>query len=225
MKRLHKIDFASTIYPERLRQIACPPKALYALGNLELLSRDASVSVVGSRAASPNGLKIAIMVTEHLVANGAVIVSGLALGIDTAVHSGCLNAGGKTIAVLAHGLDMVWPPKNTDLAQDILANDGLLVSEYDPQVRPQRHFFNQRNRIQVGLSKVSLVVEAGLASGTASHAKLCVDAGHPLFVILPKKGRDLGLNSQGPRVMVVALGARPVRGASDYASLVAAVLR
>jgi DNA processing protein len=213
------IDIASAQYPERLRKIKHAPRILYARGNLSLLETDAAMSVVGTRDATTNGLIITDRITRFLVSKGAVIVSGLALGIDCQAHTSCLEAGGKTIAVLAHGLDSVSPSQNRQLAQNILNSGGLLVSEHPDGVTPQRPYFVQRNRIQVGLSKASVVVEALVKSGTTTHAQFCVQAQHPLFAVLPDTNNSLGLHFQGPKMMVDSMGAIAISTKEDYIKL------
>jgi DNA processing protein len=215
-----KIDIRSELYPQRLRAIKNAPGTIYARGNLELLNQDKSVSVVGTRDASANGLIITDRLTRFLVNNHTVIVSGLALGIDQEAHQSCLNAGGKTIAVLAHGLDSIYPSQNRHLAFNILSASGLLISEQPDGVSPQKHFFVLRNRIQVGLSKASVVVEASVSSGTTSHAKFCVEEKHPLFAVLPDPSNTLGLQYQGPRMMVEKMAAIPLVNKDDYSKII-----
>ena len=216
MYKTQAIDIQSEFFPARLKTIKNPPKILYVRGNLDLLYKVHSVSVVGTRDATPNGLKITDRITRFLVEKGSVIVSGLALGIDVQAHISCLETKGATIAVLAHGLDKISPAQNNPIARSILANNGLWVSEHPDGTTPQRSFFVLRNRIQVGLSKYSIVIEADVSSGTTSHAKFCVDAGHQLFAILPEEPNSLGLNSAGPKMMVHSMGATALKNRDDY---------
>ena len=216
---LHKtqtIDFQSEFYPAHLKAIKNPPKILHVRGNLDLLKKTNGVSVVGTRDATVNGLKITDRLTRFLVDKECVIVSGLALGIDVQAHISCLEAKGNTIAVLAHGLDKIYPAQNNSIARSILASNGLWVSEHPDGTAPQKQFFVLRNRIQVGLSRYSIVVEADVSSGTTSHAKFCVEAGHQLFAILPEEPNTLGLNSAGPKMMVDVMGAIALKNRDDY---------
>lgn len=216
----HSIDIQSNDYPARLRKIKNAPTKIFARGNLDLLHKALSISVVGTRDATPNGLIITDRLTRFLVSHEAVIVSGLALGIDAQAHKSCLIAGGKTIAVLAHGLDSISPAQNKKLANDILQSDGLWVSEHPDGVTPQKRFFVMRNRIQVGLSAASVVIEANVSSGTTSHAKFCINEKHPLFAILPELSNSLGLHFNGPQIMVEKMGAIPISTRDDYAKII-----
>jgi len=213
---IETIPLDSTLYPESLRQINNPPATLYARGNLDLLKHTPGVSIVGTRTATPNGLIITERITRYVVDLGAIVVSGLALGIDARAHEACLAAGGKTIAVLAHGLHMAQPQQNATLAQRILDNGGLWVSEHPPGAPVSRNHFAPRNRIQVGLSACSIVVEATVNSGTTTHARFCVQEKHPLYAVIPAPGNPLRLNSAGPRMMVDAMGAIPLCSREDY---------
>ncbi len=214
-----EIPISDPQYPESLRSIINPPQILYAKGNLDLLSYKPGVSIVGTRKASKNGIEIAKRLARFAVEQNQVVVSGLALGIDAAAHEGCLNAGGKTIAVLASGLHIATPKKNEYLAQRILDSGGLWVSEHPEGVNPQPKYFVPRNRIQVGLSTCSIIVESEKSSGTTTHAKFCKQENHPLFAVIPVDGNPLRLVSSGPEMMVRDFGAKPLKSKRDYSSL------
>ena len=220
---IHAIDRNSAIYPASLNKIMNPPPVLYARGNLDLLAHPISVSIVGTRDATPNGLKIANRISKYCVSEGATIVSGLALGIDAEAHSSCLEAGGGTIAVLAHGLHTAEPRKNRALGFKILENGGLWVSEHPEGTSAARHHFVPRNRIQVGLSKCSIIVESNAKSGTTTHAKFCVKEKHELFAVAPEPGNPLELNSSGPEMMIRDMGAIPLQSKADYGKLLIAL--
>jgi DNA processing protein len=217
---IHAIDLESKIYPNHLRHIKNPPSVLYARGNLDLLRMQPGVAIVGTRNATSNGLKITQRITKFCVANSAVIVSGLALGIDAQAHRSCVNAGGKTIAVLAHGLHMAQPRANLELAFQILESDGLWVSEHPSGTPAARQHFVPRNRIQVGLSRCSIVIESDIKSGTTTHAKFCIEENHKLFAVVPAEGNPLRLNSAGPEMMVKDMGAIPLKSKEDYDLLI-----
>lgn len=174
------------IPPDRLQRLSerlsPPPRSLFGRGNLALLDQPA-VAIVGSRRASDQGLADARWFAAELSAQGLVVVSGLALGIDGAAHRGCLKAGGKTIAVLAHGLDQVYPPHHQGLAQAILDGDGLLLSEY-PAGTPARPFqFLRRNQIIAGLSESVCLIEAAEGSGSLSTAMGALEQGSEVCVV------------------------------------------
>jgi len=213
---IHAIDKTSEAYPACLLEIMAPPQILYARGNLDLLAQPPGVAIVGTRNATKNGLIITSRISKFCVSEGAVVVSGLALGIDAEAHRGCLEAGGKTIAVLAHGLHTAEPKRNLQLGHQILESGGLWVSEHPEGTSASRQHFVPRNRIQVGLSKCSIVVESDIKSGTTTHAKFCVQEKHPLFAVIPQPGNPLGLNCGGPEMLVNDMGATGITTKNDY---------
>jgi DNA processing protein len=168
-----------TCHP-RLWAIPDPPLVLYAKGNLGCLRADAALALVGTRKPSPQGQKAASRLGRRFAEEGFVIVSGLALGCDTAAHEGCLEAHGLTVAVLAHGLDTLYPASNKELAAQILKAGGCLVSEYPLRTRSQRHTFVHRDRIQSGLSVGVVVVETDPAGGSMHTARYCKAQGRLL---------------------------------------------
>ncbi len=175
------ICFGDPEYPTLLANTYKPPMVLYVKGDSGLLGKMA-LAVVGSRAATSYGLKIARDLSAQLAAKGLVVVSGLALGIDTAAHAGTLAVNGETIAVLGCGLDVVYPRSNERLAEQI-ATRGALVSEYPLGTQPDAFRFPARNRIISGLSLGVLVVEAAQRSGSLITARLALDEGREVFAI------------------------------------------
>jgi DNA processing protein len=164
---------ADDLYPHRLLQLLAEqsPPLLFLLGDTSLL-RDAGVAIVGSRAMSEYGRVMAEGLARDLVSAGVCIVSGLARGVDAVAHRAALDAGGATIAVLGNGLDVIYPPDNRRLRNDI-AQRGLLISQYLPGERPKPHHFPERNLVLAAVSEGVVVVEAGAKSGalvTAGHA-------------------------------------------------------
>ncbi len=172
-------------FPYLLTQINECPQNLYVIGNAELLRRN-SVSIVGSRDCTNYGAKIAEKLSYNLAKQNIIIISGLAKGIDTFAHIGCLKAGGKTIAVMAHGLDMIYPTENRELAKNIVLNGGAIVSEYPIGVKPLAENFPKRNRIISGLSQGTVIVEAKEKSGALITANFALEQGKRLFAI-PRK--------------------------------------
>lgn len=168
-------------YPGLLRRIASPPPVLFVRGDPDLLWAP-QLAIVGSRQATAGGLATAADFAGALVERGFVITSGLAVGIDAAAHAGALASGGRTIAVLGTGLDRIYPARHAALAERIAAA-GALVSEFPPRSEPRREHFPRRNRIIAGLSLGTLVVEAGIASGSLSTARLAADMGREVYAI------------------------------------------
>ena len=177
----HLITLADPIYPKRLLEIDQPPPVLYAKGNLQQLGRP-GMAIVGSRHATPQGEKNAEDFAESLARAGFTVVSGLALGIDGAAHRGALKANGATIAVVGTGLDIVYPAKHKSLAH-LIAQHGLLLSEYPLGTPSISYNFPRRNRIISGLSHGCLVVEANIDSGSLITAKLAAEQGREVFAI------------------------------------------
>lgn len=176
------IEYNSEKYPVFLKKIDNPPEKLYAEGNLELLNSKA-ISIIGSRACSISGIKSAKQFAKDLASNGITIVSGMALGIDTAAHTGCLEVGGNTIAVLGSGFSKIFPKENIKLYHEIIKNNGLVISEYPPETPKKSNQFLERNRIVSGLSVGVLVIEAAYRSGTSVTASLAKKQGKEIFCI------------------------------------------
>jgi len=168
-------------YPPLLRAIHDPPPLLYVRGDPACLL-EAHLAVVGSRRASPAGLRIAQTMSGQLASAGLHVCSGLALGIDSAAHRGALAAGGKSVAVMATGIDRVYPQRHQALAAQ-LEQAGCLVTEFPPGTPPLRQNFPQRNRIISGLSLGVLVVEAALPSGSLITAGTALEQGREVFAL------------------------------------------
>ena len=168
-------------YPQSLLDAADPPLLLYAQGRFELLQSDA-IAIVGSRSPTPQGADNARAFASHLSHGGLTIISGLALGVDTAAHAGGLDGTASTIAVVGTGLDRVYPKRNLGLAHRIAAK-GLIVSEYSLGMPPLAPNFPRRNRIIAGLARGTLVVEAALQSGSLITARMANEAGREVFAI------------------------------------------
>lgn len=169
-------------YPGRLQNIYDPPCVLYVRGRLPAFDEEAAVAVVGTRDCTPYGLACAERLGAGLARCGAVVVSGLARGIDSAAARGALLGGGIPVGVIGSGLDVVYPPENRELFEDVAAA-GVLMSEYPPGSRPEKHHFPARNRILSGLSVATLVVEAPIRSGALITAGTALEQGRDLFAV------------------------------------------
>ena len=181
--KIYKKHWKDKTYPENL--LALPenerPELLYISGKIKE-SDDKAVAIVGSRKTTTYGRKMAERFARELVENNITIISGLARGIDTVAHTTALKAGGRTIAVLGCGLDIVYPQENKLLAKKIEGN-GALVSEFSPGTKPHAKNFLTRNRIISGLSLAVLVVEGARRSGTLSTAAWAASQGREVFAI------------------------------------------
>jgi DNA processing protein len=168
-------------YPAGLKEIPYPPPFLFVWGTLKP-EDDLAVALVGTRTPSYYGLKACRRLAGNLAAQGITVVSGLARGIDTAAHEGALEAGGRTLAVLGCGLDVVYPPENRGLYQKI-PGQGALISEFPLGTPPEARNFPIRNRLISGLSLGVVVVEAGFKSGTAITVQYALDQGREVMAV------------------------------------------
>ena len=200
-------------YPPLLRQIAHPPHLLYVYGETDLTDRF-PVAVVGTRRASAYGLTHTREIAAELAQTGVCVVSGLALGIDAAAHTGALDGGGRTVAVLGSALDKPYPQENEPLMRRILENGGSVVSEYAPGTPPSRYSFLQRNRIIAGMCLGTLVTEGPRRSGALNTATRTLESGREVFAL---PGNVDSPGAQLPN-MLISEGARLVTGAADILS-------
>ncbi len=173
---------ASADYPSLLKTIPKAPPVLYVRGNLDCLHLP-QLAVVGSRHATPAGIENTRHFTRHMARAGFAITSGLALGIDAAAHKACLEAKGRTLAVLGTGIDRAYPVRNRHLAEQILDGGGALISEFPLGTTPMAANFPRRNRIISGLSLGVLVIEAALKSGSLITAAVALEQGREVFAI------------------------------------------
>ncbi len=191
------LTWQSREYPPLLRSIAHPPPMLYIRGELSVADEWA-LGVVGTRQASPYGREVTRTLVSGLVAAGVTIVSGLAYGIDTMAHRAALDAGGRTLAVLGSGVDIVYPYENRGLAEQIMRN-GALISEYPLGTKPEARNFPPRNRIISGISLGVLVVEGSTRSGAMITAAYALEQGREVFAV---PGNILSRNSGGPSFLI-----------------------
>lgn len=176
------ITMLDDTYPNMLKNISHPPRILYVKGCEMDFNNIVTVTVVGSRQPTSYGNKTSFKLGYDLAKEGVVIVSGMARGIDSQSQRGSLKAGGKTIAVLGTGCDIVYPPENKELKKIIEAN-GCVISEYPPGTRVMRGSFPDRNRIMSGLAMGVIVVEGGYHSGTSITTRLAAEQGRELFCV------------------------------------------
>lgn len=176
------IPFWSDYYPGKLMNLIDPPLILFCKGNIELLKSDHFIACIGSRYATEYSVQALQFIIPPLVERDVVIVSGLAKGADTMAHEAAIHYGGKTIAVLGHGLHMVYPKENTKIAQ-LIGQSHLLLSEYTFLEGPKKFTFPMRNRIISGLSDGLIVTEAGVKSGTLITTEHALEHGKDVFVV------------------------------------------
>lgn len=206
--QIYEINQSHSDYPPLLTEIASPPELLYALGELP---KGEAVAIVGSRRPTDYGKQVTYQLAYELAQAGIVIVSGLALGIDGIAHQAALDAGGKTIAVQACGLDRIYPASHRRLALDILAGGGAIISEFPIGTIPFRNNFPQRNRIVSGLASAVIVTESDAESGSLITVRHGNDQGK---IVMAVPGNITSLRSAGPNNLIRD-GAMAVTGATD----------
>ena len=207
---IFQINLSDYDYLRDLPHIPDPPKKLFIRGKLPA-KRVKTVAIVGTRKPSAYGREIATKIASECAKNGIVVVSGLALGIDSIAHRAAIDSGGKTIAVLANGVDKIYPRSHEDLGQKILQTNGAILSEY-PNNTPARPWqFLARNRIVSGLADAVVIIEAASRSGTLSTANHALDQGKEIFAV---PGNITSPLSAGCN-QLIKNGANPLTSAED----------
>lgn len=208
---IHIITYASDEYPSTLKNIDTPPLVLYARGDVSLLN-SRCIAIVGTRRITKYGTDVTTMFSTSLSRAGLTIVSGLSYGVDAVAHESCLKAKGKTIAVLGSGLNVIYPDANKPLADRIVENGGLIISEYKPNEKAKVYYFPIRNRIIAGLSDGVLIPEATLKSGSMHTKNYALDYGKDLFIV---PGRITDIYSVGCNSVIKSLQGSMVLSPDD----------
>lgn len=214
VRKLHSLGISFVChnesgYPEQLRAIFDPPPVIFVRGRLQPAD-NLAVAVIGARKPSPYGQVVAEKLAKDLAAVGVTVVSGMARGIDSMAHKGALAGGGRTIAVLGCGPDVVYPRENKKIMEQIMDN-GAVISEFPPGSPPEAWHFPARNRIISGLSLGTVVVEAGEKSGALITADFALEQGRDVMAV---PGNVVSALSRGPH-RLIKQGARLVEGAGD----------
>ncbi|MGB4800878.1 MAG: DNA-processing protein DprA [Candidatus Saccharimonadales bacterium] len=210
--KVKKLSPDDSTYPAPLRDIPSPPAELYYLGAepASWLARK-RIAIVGSRSISPYGKLVTEQLAGRLAERGITIVSGLALGVDAVAHTAAVKAGGLHLAVLANGLDQIYPASNTQLARRLLENGGAVISEYPEGMPSLKQNFVARNRIVAGLSDALLITEAAEKSGTLHTARFAMEQGRDVLVV---PGNITSPSSVGCNNLIKS-GAVPVTSVDD----------
>ena len=208
-KGVSLITPVSETYPALLKEIYDPPAVLYVKGKIS--SEDNfSIAVVGTRSPDGYGKKMTFHFSGQIAKAGYTIVSGMARGVDTIAHKSALKAGGRTIAVLGCGIDVVYPPENLDLTDEI-SSFGAVISEFPPGTKPMASNFPRRNRIISGISRGVLVVQARKKSGTIHTVNSALEQGRDVFAVPGPVDREISKGTNG----LIKEGAKLVESASD----------
>lgn len=208
--QIYPITYFDDEYPHLLKEIYQPPWVLYCKGDIKLLKRRKKLAIVGSRKITEYGKTAVEMMMPAFVNDNIVIVSGLALGIDTIAHRSAINNGGHTIAVIAGGIYHIYPQKNKPLALEMMETQ-LIISEYPPNSQPVRWHFPARNRIISGLCQGTFIVEAKKKSGSLITANYAIQEGREVFAL---PGSIFSSYSMGTNELIQQ-GAKPVLVAKD----------
>lgn len=211
------ISVLNDIFPEKLKHIPNPPFCLYVRGNINALNTPC-IAIVGSRKISEYGTHATRSFSTSIGQEGVTIVSGLALGTDAIAHKGALEVSGVTIGVLAGGIDnaTITPRTHTNLAQEIITKNGMLISEYPCKTEPNRGTFPVRNRLMAGLSDAVVIIEATQKSGTLITAEYAKKYNKPLFAL---PGSIFSDNALGPNTLIQSGEAKPVLCSNDILRL------
>ena len=212
-ENIKAVTLADDFYPKLLQEIYAPPPILFYQGEFNSAKDEFSLAIVGTRKLSNYGRQVTPEITKALAESGLVIISGLALGIDSIAHETALESGGRTIAVLGSGLDRehIYPAANHNLCAKIIASGGAIISEYPPGTESLRQHFPQRNRIISGLSLGTLIIEAPEESGALLTARFALEQNREVFAI---PGSIYSPNSLGPNNLI-RMGAKLVTRAED----------
>jgi len=199
-------------YPEILKEIPTPPLGIYVKGNKEILKQPSLfIAMVGTRQCTVYGIKAIETILKDLQGYDIVTISGLAYGIDTYIHKYSLQNKLQTIAVLGGGINKLYPRINQDLANKIIESNGCIISEYEPNAKPEKHYFLERNRIISGLSKGVLIIEASHRSGSLNTARTGLEQNKDIFAIPNSIFAQKGTGTNH----LIKEGAKPILSGQD----------
>lgn len=210
-------------YPRRLRNIPDPPAVLFVRGHFKALGVERAIAIVGTREPTDFGVAVAGRSATTSVHEGFAIVSGLAHGCDTFAHEACVEARGTGIAVLAHGVDHIYPAGNRGLAEQLIDHGGCLVSEYPIGAKPFRTFFAERDRIQSGLSDAVLVIETDVVGGTMHTVRFAAAQHRPLACIAHPVNWRSEEKTKGNQQLLREGAARAIADTNDLLAFLAEV--
>lgn len=203
-------------YLQIIESIAKNPKKLYFIGKLPE-KRIPTVAIVGTRKPTSYGKEVTYKLATDLAKKGIIIISGLALGVDSIAHRATLDAGGITLAILANGVDIIYPASHKNLANEIIEKDGAIISEYTPGTEARQYQFLERNRIVSGLSDAIIITESAIRSGTLSTAMHALEQGKEVFVVPGNITSPLSAGCNN----LIKQGAHPITSADDVLEIIA----
>ncbi|MEN7551727.1 DNA-processing protein DprA [Rapidithrix thailandica] len=213
-KHVKIISETDDAYPQRYHTIQDKPLVLFVKGNLKALNSEHALAVIGTRGPSNFGIKAGDKLTKYFVEAGCTIVSGLAIGCDTVAHNACLKNKGITVAVLAGGVDQIYPKQNGYLVEKILDHDGTILSEYAMGTLPRHNYFVERDRLQSGLSDAICIVETAVKGGTMHTFRFATEQGR-LTSVLQHPVDKLNEKSMGNQYLIEQKKAIPLGNKED----------
>ena len=211
-------------FPTRLKQIDDPPVLLYYRGNINLFNENKTIAIIGTREPTNYGYRIAERIGETMTESGIVTVSGLALGCDTGGHTGSVNKNGYTSAILANGLDVIYPKENQKLASNILELGGCIISEYPPCIEVQRGFFVDRDRLQAALSDAVFVVETDIRGGTMHTVEFAEKYGKQVYCFNQPQKFLSEPKTLGNQKLIREGVAKPIYSKEELKALISAII-
>ena len=214
--KINRISPLNSKYLQIIGSIANCPEKLHFIGKLPT-DRQPTVAIVGTRKPTSYGKEVTYRLANDLASRGIIIASGLAIGIDGIAHQAALDAGGVTLAVLANGVDTIYPATHKGLADKIIAGGGAIISEYEPGVLARNFQFLERNRIVSGLSDAIIVTEAAIHSGTMATVTYALDQGREVFVVPGNITSPLSAGCNN----LIKQGAHPITCADDVLEVIA----
>jgi len=219
------ISFGSNKYPKKLLHITDPPVILFVKGDTANFDEYKNIAIIGTREPTEYGEKCGEAISRQFADNGFIVTSGLAKGCDTVAHRGCVEASGRTIAVLGHGLHMVYPAKNKELAAKIIDTGGCLLSEYEYGVNPRPNFFVERDRLQSALALGVFVIETGIKGGTMHAVNSCIAGKKPLACLRHPEKYLSHPKVQGNTQLISKMGAFPISQKDDVNEFIKILLK
>jgi DNA processing protein len=214
-ERIRIVTTYDVEFPQALRSIDDPPLILHVKGSFDCLNSSRAIAIIGTRQPTDYGKRSARRMGSSVARSDATVVSGLALGCDSEAHWGCLDANGRTVAVLAHGLDQVYPAQNQPLASEILARAGCLISEYEIGKPAFRTTFVERDRLQSGLAQAVILIETGLSGGSLHTARFARQQGRALACLRHPDQFASEERAKGNRKLIQDGVATPIDDAGD----------
>ena len=210
-------------FPTRLKAIDDPPVILFYRGCMDQINEQKTIAIIGTREPTDFGFRIAIRIGEMMAESGIITVSGLALGCDTGGHTGTINKNGSTVAVLANGLDVIYPKENLGLASEIINLGGCLISEYPPHSEMQRGYFVDRDRLQAALSDAVFVVETDIKGGTMHTVGFAQKYGKPIYCFNHPEKYLSEPKTQGNQKLIAEGVGLPVYSKEQLAEMISSI--